>query len=148
MMSRNSLSCVVPSEKTVEAFKNYNFENCDVPEKYWGDYTHANFFMRYVIPIARREMKKIAKNLGVEVFFSKGYFEWSAHFKSKDGKCIYVHIGDVRFSICGHWYDNVLYRATKDENDSHGGSNNICSYGELEEHLKMKFDRMTPGCID
>ena len=62
MMSRNSLSCVVPSEKTVEAFKNYNFENCDVPEKYWGDYTHANFFMRYVIPIARREMKKIASN--------------------------------------------------------------------------------------
>lgn len=146
MMSRNSLSCVVPSEKTVEAFKNYNFENCDVPEKYWGDYTHANFFRRYFIPIARREMNKIAKHLGAESIFEKGGFEWSCYFK-KDGKCIYVHIGDVRFSICGHWYDNVLYRVAKDENDSHGGPNNICSYGELEETLKLKFDVMTPGCI-
>lgn len=146
MMSRDSLSCVVPSEKTVEAFKNYNFENCDVPEKYWGDYTHANFFKRYFIPIARREMKKIAKNLGAEAFFEKGGFEWSCYFK-KDGNCIYVHIGDVRFLICGHWYDNVLYRAAKDENDTHGGSNNRCSYGELEEHLKAMFDRMKPGCV-
>ncbi len=147
MLSKDSLSCVVPSEKTVEAFKNYNFENCDVPEKYWGDYSHANFFKRYFIPIARREMNKIAKHLGAEAFFEKGVFEWSCYFK-KDGKCIYVRIGDVRFLICGHWYDNVLYRATKDENDSRGGLNNNCSYGELEENLKAMFDRIKPGCID
>lgn len=144
MLSRDSLSCVVPSEKTVEAFKNYKFENCDVPEKYWGDYTHANFFKRYFIPIARREMKKLAAKIGADVIFEKGFFEWSCFFK-KDGKCIYVHVGDVRYSICGHWYDNVLYRTAKDEKDYHGGTNNSCSYDKLESCLLELFDWMKPG---
>ena len=100
--------------KTVKDFKDYDFENCDVPEEYWGDYTHANYFKKAFIPIARKEFKALAKKLGAELIFSPMYFEWSAFFK-KDGKFIYVHVGDVRYNICGHWYDRVLYRTAKSE---------------------------------
>lgn len=145
-MSSNTLSYEIPSAKTVKAFKDYNFNNCDVPEKYLGDYPHQNFFYKYFIPIARREMKKLAKNIGAEVIFEKMYFEWTCFFK-KDGKCIYVHIGDVRPSICEHWYNHVLYRQAKDETDYHGGSNSFCSYEQLEMKLTEEFAWMKPGCI-
>ena len=131
----------IPTSKTVKAFRDYDFESCDVPEQYWGDYTHANFFKKYFIPIARKEFKALAKKIGAEVDFSPNYFEWSAFFK-KDGKYIYVHVGDVRYNVCGHWYDNVLFRTAKDEHDYTGGSNRHCSYEELEEELSDLFERM------
>ena len=56
--------------KTVKDFKDYDFENCDVPEEYWGDYTHANYFKKAFIPIARKEFKALAKKLGAELIFS------------------------------------------------------------------------------
>ena len=124
--------------KTVKDFKDYDFENCDVPEEYWGDYTHANYFKKAFIPIARKEFKALAKKLGAELIFSPMYFEWSAFFK-KDGKFIYVHVGDVRWN---NWYDSVLYRTAKSEKDYTGGSNCYCSYEELEEKLSDMFERM------
>lgn len=127
--------------KTVKDFRDYDFENCDVPEEYWGDYTHANYFKKAFIPIARKEFKALAKKLGAELIFNPMYFEWSAFFK-KDGKFIYVHVGDVRYNICGHWYNRVLYRTAKSEKDYTGGCNNFCSYEELEERLSDMFERM------
>lgn len=127
--------------KTVKDFKNYDFESCDVPEKYWGDYTHANFFKGYFIPIARKEFKAIAKKIGAEITFSPNYFEWSAFF-CKDGKYIYVHVGDVRYNVCGHWYDDVLYRTAANEKDYTGGANCRCSYDELADKLSELFERM------
>ena len=127
--------------KTVKDFRNYDFENCDVPEKYWGDYTHANFFKGYFIPIVRKEFKALAKKIGAGISFSPNYFEWSAFFV-KDGKYIYVHVGDVRYNVGGNWYDNVLFRTAKNEKDFSGGSNNYCSYEELAEELSDLFDRM------
>ena len=127
--------------KTVKDFKDYDFESCDVPEKYWGDYTHANFFKGYFIPIARKEFKALAKKIGAEITFSPNYFEWSAFF-IKDGKYIYVHVGDVRYDVGGHWYDSVLFRTAKNEKDYSGGCNRYCSYEELAEELSDLFDRM------
>jgi len=124
--------------KTVKDFRDYDFENCDVPEEYWGDYTHANYFKKAFIPIARKEFKALAKKLGAELIFSPMYFEWSAFFK-KDGKFIYVHVGDVRWN---NWYDSVLFRTAKSEKDCTGGSNCYCSYEELEEKLSDMFERM------
>ena len=124
--------------KTVKDFRDYDFENCDVPEEYWGDYTHANYFKKAFIPIARKEFKALAKKLGAELIFSPMYFEWSAFFK-KDGKFIYVHVGDVRWN---NWYDSVLFRTAKSEKDYTGGSNCYCSYEELEEKLSDMFERM------
>ena len=56
--------------KTVKSFKNYDFENCDVDPKYWGDYPHANFFKGEFLPIAKKEFKSLAKKLGAELTFS------------------------------------------------------------------------------
>ena len=124
--------------KTVKSFKDYDFESCDVPEQYWGDYTHANFFKKYFIPIARKEFKEIAKKIGAEVIFSPMYFEWSAFF-IKDGKYIYVHMGDVRY---WKWYDDVLFRTAENEKDYTGGANRRCSYDNLAEELSSLFDMM------
>ena len=125
----------IPTTKTVKAFRDYDFENCDVPEQYWGDYTHANFFKKYFIPIARKEFKALAKKIGAEVIFSPSYFYWSAYFK-KNGKCVYVSVSDVRY---WKWYDSVLFRTALDEHDSCGGANNYCSYDRLAESLEDMF---------
>lgn len=127
--------------KTVKSFRNYDFENCDVDPKYYGDYPHANFFKGEFLPIARKEFRNLAKKLGAELTFSGNYFEYSAFFKKAD-KCIYVHVGDVRYNICGNWYDKVLYRTAKDEKDYSGGANYQCSYDELETRMSDLFDRM------
>jgi hypothetical protein len=127
--------------KTVKSFRNYNFENCDVDPKYYGDFPHANFFKGEFLPIARREFKNLAKKLGAELTFRGNYFEYSAFFKKSD-KCIYVHIGDVRYNIGGNWYDKVLYRTAKDEKDYSGGANYYCSYDKLESEMNDLFDRM------
>ena len=127
--------------KTVKSFRNYNFENCDVDPKYYGDFPHANFFKGEFLPVARREFKNLAKKLGAELTFRGNYFEYSAFFKKSD-KCIYVRIGDVRYNIGGNWYDKVLYRTAKDEKDYRGGENNYCSYDKLESEMNDLFDRM------
>ena len=124
--------------KTVKDFKNYDFESCDVPEKYWGDYTHANFFKGYFIPIVRKEFKAIAKKIGADIIFSPNYFEWSAFF-IKDGKYIYVHMGDVRY---WDWYHDVLFRTAKNEKDYTGGANQRCTFDNLAEELSDLFERM------
>ena len=127
--------------KTVKSFRNYNFENCDVDPKYYGDFPHANFFKGEFLPIARKEFRNLAKKLGAELTFKGNYFEYSAFFKKSD-KCIYVHIGDVRYNIGGNWYDKVLYRTAEDEKDYRGGANNYCSYDKLESEMNDLFDRM------
>lgn len=126
-------------KKTVRDFKNYDFENLDVPEKYWGDYTDANYFKGEFLPIAEKEMKSIARLIGAElVEFNPMHFEYSAFLK-KDNKFIYVSVGDVRYSK--NWYDCVLYRSAKNEKDYSGGSNNYCSYNELGEKMLKMFNR-------
>jgi len=124
--------------KTVKDFKNYDFESCDVPQKYWGDYTHLNFFKGYFIPIVRKEFKAIAKKIGATVTLSPNNFEWTAFFK-KDNKFIYVGVSDVRY---WKWYDSVLFRTAENEKDYTGGCNRYCSYEELAEELSDLFDRM------
>lgn len=131
-------SCVIPTEKTVAAFKNYDFENCDVPEKYLCDYTHAKFFRKYFIPIVRREIKAIAKKIDATVKFEPNYFDWSAFF-CKNGKYVYVHCDDHRWN---NWYEQMYYRTADSEKDYHGGPNNWTSYDKLETSLKDMFNRL------
>ena len=78
--------------KTVKSFRNYNFENCDVDPKYYGDLPHANFFKGEFLPIARKEFRNLAKKLGAELIFRGNYFEYSAFFKKAGqgiGKAFY-----------------------------------------------------------
>lgn len=127
------------TKKTVKDFIGYDFESCDVPEDCYGDYPHYLYFKKYFMRIARRELKALAKKIGAEVEFSPGYFEYSAFF-CKDGKYIYVHVGDVRYN--SDWYENVLFRTAKSNKDSSGGSNCYCSYDNLEDELSRLFDNM------
>ena len=122
--------------KTVKDFKDFDFENCsNVPEKYWGDYTCANYYKGEFIPVVRKELKKMAKNIEAELKFSPNYFEWSAFFK-KDGKFIYVHSSDARY---WKWYNDILYRTAESEIDYTGGANRYCSFDKLEESLEELF---------
>ena len=61
--------------KTVLDFKNYDFDNCDVPEKYWGDYPHANYAKGEFAPALRRELKAAAKKIGAEAKVEYNYFD-------------------------------------------------------------------------
>ena len=131
-------TCVIPTEKTVAAFKNYDFDNCNVPEKYLGDYSHVNFFRKYFIPIVRREIKALAKKLGATVKFEPNYFDWSAFF-GKNGKYIYVHCDDARWN---DWYEQMYYRTADNETDYRGGPNNWTSYDKLETELEAMFERL------
>lgn len=124
--------------KTVKSFRNYDFESCDVEPKYYGDYTPANFYKGEFLPLARRELKKMAANMGAELIFNSGYFYYSAFFK-KDDKCVYINVSDVRYN---NWYDKVLFRTAKNEKDYSGGSNHFCSYDNLENEVNTLFNRM------
>lgn len=130
-------TCVIPTEKTVAAFRDYDFDNCDVPEQYLGDYSHANFFKKYFIPIVRKEIKAMAKRLGATVKFEPMYFEWSAYF-GKNGKYVYVHCDDARWN---NWYEEMYYRTAENDHDCHGGPNNWTSYDKLEGDLAYMLDR-------
>lgn len=127
--------------KTVEDFVGYDFERRDVPEKYLGDYTHANFFDKYFIPIARRRMRKIAGKIGAKLTFTSGYFEFSG-FLERNGACVYFSAGDVRYN--SRWYDRVLYRDAKDASDYHGGANRYCSFDKLEESADWLLESLVP----
>ena len=125
--------------KTVKSFRNYDFENYDVEPKYYGDYPHANFYNGEFLPVARRELKKMAANMGAELTFNPGYFYYSAFFK-KDDKCVYINVGDVRYD--SNWYDKVLFRTAKNEKDYTGGPNRFCSYDNLENEVSSLLNRM------
>ena len=130
-------TCVIPTAKTVAAFRDYDFDNCDVPEKYLGDYSHANFFKKYFIPIVRKEIKAMAKRLGATVKFEPMYFEWSAYF-GKNGKFVYVHCDDARWN---NWYEQMYFRIVENDHDCHGGPNNWTSYDKLEGDLAYMLNR-------
>ena len=124
--------------KTIKSFRNYDFENCDVEPKYYGDYPHANYFKGEFLPVARKELKKMAANIGAELIFSPGYFYYSAFFKKND-KCVYINVGDVRYD--SNWYDKVLFRTAKNEKDYTGGCNCYCSYDNLESEVSDLLNR-------
>ena len=129
------MNCEVPIQKTVAAFKDYDFDNCNVPEKYWGDYPHRNFFNKYFIPIVRSELKKLAKKLGATIKFGYNNFEWYA-FCGKNGKYLYVNTSDHRWN---NWYNEVHYLQADSDHDFRGGWGETCSFDKLEEHIGYKL---------
>lgn len=121
-------------------FANYDFESCDVPEDCYGDYPHVNFYKKYFTPVLRKELKKIAKNIGVDVDIHPGYFESWARF-GRDGEYAEVIIGDVRY--CPDWFSHVLYRTCEPCGSSwDSGSNQYCSFSNLQERLDEMFNKV------
>ena len=123
------------AKKTVASFKNYDFDNVNVPAKYDGDYPAVNYFKGEFVPVIRRELNALAKKLGATLKFSAGHFYINA-FLSKNGKHANIIISDVRDGGMGRWFDNVLFRTARDTNDHTGGCNCYCTYPQLGECLE------------
>lgn len=52
----------------------------------------------------------------------KNHYCFSAFIKSAENKCVYISISDVRY-FNNEWYDHILIRTAKDEQDYRGGFN-------------------------
>lgn len=61
----------------------------------------------------------------------RNHYCFSAFIKSAENKCVYVSISDVRF-FTNEWYNNILIRKAKNEQDYYGGFNYRTTLKELE----------------
>ena len=61
----------------------------------------------------------------------RNHYCFSAFIKSAENKCVYVSISDVRF-FTNEWYNNILIRTAKNEQDYYGGFNHRTTLKELE----------------
>jgi hypothetical protein len=74
------------------------------------------------------------------VKFSKGFFYFSCFFTNiRTGKVAYIMSSDVRHSP-GAWFNNMLFRTAKDENDTTGGPNQWGTLVSLKARLKNMTD--------
>ncbi len=61
----------------------------------------------------------------------RNHYCFSAFIQSGEGKYVYLSISDVRF-FANEWYDNILIRTAKNEQDYHGGFNHYTTLEHLE----------------
>ena len=61
----------------------------------------------------------------------RNHYCFSAFIKSAENKCVYVSISDVRY-FSHEWYNHILIRTAKDEQDYRGGFNNYTTLDGLE----------------
>ena len=93
---------------------------------YTGD-DYKSFQTKYI-----NFLKAICKqNHWQLVNVGRNHYCFSAFIKSAENKCVYVSISDVRF-FTNEWYNNILIRTAKNEQDYHGGFNHRTTLKELE----------------
>ncbi len=61
----------------------------------------------------------------------KNNYCFSVFIKSAENKCVYVSISDVRY-FSDEWYNHILIRTAKNEQDYRGGFNNYTTLKDLE----------------
>ena len=61
----------------------------------------------------------------------RNHYCFSAFIKSAENKCVYVSISDVRY-FSDEWYNHILIRTAKNEQDYRGGFNNYTTLDNLE----------------
>ena len=85
----------------------------------------------------RTELKKIAEKAGFELYkFNKNHYEFSAVLRNKENNgFVYIAISDVRY-FKNQWYNNILYRQMRNENDWTGLQNMYCSLDNLQHCLE------------
>lgn len=92
---------------------------------YTGD-NYKTFQTKYI-----NFLKAICKqNHWQLVNVGRNHYCFSAFIKSAENKCVYVSISDVRY-FSNEWYNRILIRTAKDEQDYRGGFNN---YTTLDGH--------------
>lgn len=108
--------------KDLEKYIDYEFSSgC-----YTGD-DYKSFQTKYI-----NYLRSICKqNHWQLVNVRRNHYCFSAFIKSAENKCVYVSISDVRF-FTNEWYNNILIRTAKNEQDYHGGFNHRTTLKELE----------------
>ena len=108
--------------KDLEKYIDYEFSSgC-----YTGD-DYKNFQTKYI-----NFLRSICKqNHWQLVNVGRNHYCFSAFIKSAENKCVYVSISDVRF-FTNEWYNNILIRTAKNEQDYYGGFNHRTTLKELE----------------
>lgn len=93
---------------------------------YTGD-DYKSFQTKYI-----NFLKTICKqNHWQLVNVGRNHYCFSAFIKSAENKCVYVSISDVRY-FSDEWYNHILIRTAKDEQDYRGGFNNYTTLDGLE----------------
>lgn len=108
--------------KDLEKYIDYEFSSgCYTGEDYKSFQTKYINFLRSMCKQNHWQLVNVGRN----------HYCFSAFIKSAENKCVYVSISDVRF-FTNEWYNNILIRTAKNEQDYHGGFNHRTTLKELE----------------
>lgn len=108
--------------KDLEKYIDYEFSSgCYTGEDYKSFQTKYINFLRSICKQNHWQLVNVGRN----------HYSFSAFIKSAENKCVYVSISDVRF-FTNEWYNNILIRTAKNEQDYHGGFNHRTTLKELE----------------
>ena len=108
--------------KDLEKYIDYKFSSgCYTGEDYKSFQTKYINFLRSICKQNHWQLVNVGRN----------HYCFSAFIKSAENKCVYVSISDVRF-FTNEWYNNILIRTAKNEQDYHGGFNHRTTLKDLE----------------
>lgn len=108
--------------KDLEKYIDYEFSSgCYTGDDYKSFQTKYINFLRSMCKQNHWQLVNVGRN----------HYCFSAFIKSAENKCVYVSISDVRF-FTNEWYNNILIRTAKNEQDYHGGFNHRTTLKELE----------------
>ena len=108
--------------KDLEKYIDYEFSfGCYTGDDYKSFQTKYINFLRSICKQNHWQLVNVGRN----------HYCFSAFIKSAENKCVYVSISDVRF-FTNEWYNNILIRTAKNEQDYHGGFNHRTTLKELE----------------
>lgn len=108
--------------KDLEKYIDYEFSSgCYTGDDYKSFQTKYINFLRSICKQNHWQLVNVGRN----------HYCFSAFIKSAENKCVYVSISDVRF-FTNEWYNNILIRTAKNEQDHHGGFNHRTTLKELE----------------
>ena len=108
--------------KDLEKYIDYEFSSgCYTGDDYRSFQTKYINFLRSICKQNHWQLVNVGRN----------HYCFSAFIKSAENKCVYVSISDVRF-FTNEWYNNILIRTAKNEQDYHGGFNHRTTLKELE----------------
>ena len=108
--------------KDLEKYIGYEFSSgCYTGDDYKSFQTKYINFLRSICKQNHWQLVNVGRN----------HYCFSTFIKSAENKCVYVSISDVRF-FTNEWYNNILIRTAKNEQDYHGGFNHRTTLKELE----------------
>lgn len=108
--------------KDLEKYIDYEFSSgCYTGDDYKSFQTKYINFLRSICKQNHWQLANVGRN----------HYCFSAFIKSAENKCVYVSISDVRF-FTNEWYNNILIRTAKNEQDYYGGFNHRTTLKELE----------------